>query len=419
MTINPNKSTTASRRLAAMIGVAALLGSTLAASPVGAADELLVTFSVVLKADSADDAIGAAEKEKAVYVGVVSAERTLYAVEKTFEVKEDDLIKTADDFVNKMNSNDLTDWAVLAADPVNGTRFYAWRFYAWTSGRASAGSSGFDLVDFLDVGPSHEIATGQGVTIAVLDTGFDTDHPLLIDRLLPGIDLAEGHSNVGDWMNRIDDDGDGQIDESHGHGTFVSGLIAQIAPDAKILPIRVLEADGIGEMYSVIDGIDEAVARGADVINISFGTSRDDKALKDAIERAQKAGVVIVASAGNNGSDAKQYPAAYKKVVAVAAYDPALDGVAPWGSYGDWIDVSAPGVSINSSVPGGQMGVWSGSSLSAPVVAGQVALLMELDREKTGKDAEKMIRDSARKSRGDHSAKEGLIDLLAALEAAQ
>ncbi len=382
----------------------------LSVQPAGAAVRIPVTLSVVAKADDRAALDQAAERQDAVVIRVLRADRDLYLVEKQTLIEFKNIDKDTSDLAERIGKSDGVAWAVESDGSVGGDRFYA-----WPSGRPSRGQGGVNLATFMDLAVSHELATGQGIRIAVLDTGFDEDHPLLEPVLGEGVDVVDGHPNVGDWLNNVDDDGDGLIDEAHGHGTYVAGVIAQIAPDATIIPIRVLEADGIGSLYSVIDGIDEAIARGADVINISFGTFTDSRALKDAVKRATDAGVVIVAAAGNDGSDVKQYPAAYGGVIAVSAYAPDDAGLAGFGNYGDWIDVSAPGVNIRSSRPGGGMGIWSGSSLAAPIVSGQVALLIELDPKKGRKDAEKLVRKSAVKTNGERRTKEGVIDLQSAL----
>ncbi len=407
------KSRTIGTAIACLVAVQAfLIGPVLLpAQPAGAADRISVTLSVVAKADDRAALERAAERNDAVVIGVLHADRDLYLVEKDVLIESKNIERDTSDLAEKIGKADGVAWAVESDGSVEGERFYA-----WPSGRPHQRGAALDLSTFMDLATSHELATGEGVRIAVLDTGFDEDHPLLEPVLDSGVDVVDGHSNVGDWRNRIDDDGDGLIDEAHGHGTYVAGVIAQIAPGATIIPIRVLEADGVGSLHSVIDGIDEAIARGADVINISFGTSTDSRALKDAVKRATDAGIVVVAAAGNNGSDDKQYPAAYSRVIAVSAYAPDDARLAGFGNYGDWIDVSAPGVNIRSSRPGGGMGIWSGSSLAAPIVSAQVALLIELDPDKGRKDAEKLVRKSAVKTNGERRTKEGVIDLQAALE---
>lgn len=398
--------------LCVVAAVLALVAFGLPTKPASAQDEEVTTaLAVAVKAASLDAALGASIELDAVLAGELPPARGIYLVEQERTVKVKDLHKKTQEFADKLAKEDDIAWAVPYVENVGGTRFYAWN----EEGRGRA-TGQVNLEESLDITAAHEVATGRGVTVALIDTGFDMDHPLLVDRLLPGVDVLDGHRRVSDWRNGIDEDGDGLIDESHGHGTFIAGVIAQVAPDAQILPIRAMEADGVADMHVVIDAIDEAVLRGADVINLSFGTDTDSTGLKDAIERARKAGVVVVAAAGNHGSEAKRFPAAYSGVIAVGAFDGAAGRIADWGAFGDWVDVSAPGSKIVSAKPGGGLATWSGSSVSAPIVAGQVALMLEVDAKKAAKDAEKIVRDSATKPEDKRRSKDGLIGLFASLD---
>ncbi len=398
--------------IALALAVLAVVAAGLAAAPVDAGNKMEFDIRYVVKAENEAAAVAASLKIDGSYVGAVQAAgRQLHLVEHTVLIEEKDLAREAASGADDLTKEDGIAWAVPESRSVDEDRFYAWRFYAWPQGRQGEMSGTTGVADLIAERTSFGSATGAGVRIAVLDTGFDLDHPLLIDRLVPGVDLVDDDGRPSDLKNGTDDDGDGIVDEAHGHGTFVSGMLAQLSPGAEILPIRVLEADGSGELYDIIDGIDFAVASGADIINVSFGTSEESKALEDAVKRAQKAGVIIVASAGNGGNQEKQYPAAYSHVIAVAAFDEASNGVPIWGTYGDWVDVSAPGVDIVSSRPGGTMASWSGSSMSAPIVSAQVALMLETDRDKVIKEAEKLVRKSASKSNGNHRSKEGVVEL--------
>ena len=124
---------------------------------------------------------------------------------------------------------------------------------------------------------------------------------------------------------------------------------------------------------------------GADVINMSFGTLDQSKVLKDAVEYANKNGVTMFGSAGNDNTDDRQYPAAYDKVVSVTATD-LWDFKAPFSNFGDSIDVSAPGVAIIAPYPGGYYAVVSGTSFAAPIAAGEAALLRSFLQKQNVKD---------------------------------
>ncbi|GAA1507632.1 S8 family serine peptidase [Kribbella lupini] len=213
-------------------------------------------------------------------------------------------------------------------------------------------------------------------TVAVLDTGIDAGHPDLVGRVLAG----RNEITPGAAPN-----------DDNGHGTMTSGIVgantnngvgvAGAAWSTKILPVKVLDWEGNGPDSAIIAGINWAAAQGARVINMSLGGDGDNPVLHDAISQAVAKGVVVVAAAGNTGIESPSYPAAYPEVLAVAATDnnAALTG---FSTRGDWVDLAAPGWNIASTGPRsltepGYDPYWigSGTSFSAPIVAGVAALL--------------------------------------------
>jgi subtilisin family serine protease len=257
------------------------------------------------------------------------------------------------------------------------------RFHYWPSGGPNciaADSSAFTaqpVATALDLTQVHRTARGTGQVIAVLDTGLATTHPALAGRLAPGgYDYVDDDALPDEVIGSADRDGDLLTNEGYGHGTFVAGLAALVAPDAKIMPMRVLDAEGRGNVFMVAEAVYDATTRGADVINMSFGTAErtNSRVLSDAVANAVKAGVVVVAAAGNDGSAVQHYPAAMKDVVSVAALATNGTGLAAFSSHGAWVDLAAPGEHVISSLPCGY-GTWSGTSMAAPFVAGAAALL--------------------------------------------
>ncbi|MET8508212.1 type VII secretion-associated serine protease mycosin [Streptomyces sp. NPDC004787] len=232
---------------------------------------------------------------------------------------------------------------------------------------------------------------GKGVRVAVIDTGVDDVNP----QLKPAVDAKAGKDYLKpDKQNPgagNDQRGktDGTVDEV-GHGTKVAGIIAArprkgtgfvgLAPEATIIPIRQNDEKNSGKSDTMALAIDHAVAKGAQVINISQDTTQPlspDSKLGQAVARAIAANVVIVASAGNDGMDGKlknTYPAAFPGVIAVASSDRNNER-APFSQSGTFVGVAAPGVDIVSTVPGGGQCVDNGTSFSAPYVAGVAALL--------------------------------------------
>lgn len=220
--------------------------------------------------------------------------------------------------------------------------------------------------------------TGESVVVAVLDTGVDTDHPALAPNLLPnGVNMIENTFDVRDLPNGIDDDNDGQVDEMVGHGTHVAGTVLQIAPEADILPVKVLDSDGVGDTFSVTAGIYYAVEQGADVINLSLGSTYDSIAIRTAAADASSQGVIVAAAAGNGDRSLPvEFPASADSVISVASTTAEADK-AGYSNFNAFVDISAPGDNVSSAYPGNRYTSASGTSMSTAIVAGGIALILE------------------------------------------
>jgi thermitase len=212
------------------------------------------------------------------------------------------------------------------------------------------------------------LETGRAaVTIAIVDTGVDLDHPDLVRKIVAGYDFI---------------DGDDQPDDVGGHGTHCAGIaaastnngegIAGICANCTIMPVRVLGPDG-GSASDVANGIVWAVDHGAKVISLSLGGLFESIAQNEAIDYAWSKGAVIVAAAGNYGVSDAHYPAFYPKCISVGATE-SDDRRADYSNYGDWVDVAAPGSFIMSTVPDGYE-MMSGTSMATPAVAGLAGLV--------------------------------------------
>ncbi|MGI5215902.1 type VII secretion-associated serine protease mycosin [Plantactinospora sp. CA-290183] len=227
-------------------------------------------------------------------------------------------------------------------------------------------------LDALKVVEAHRITRGAGVTVAVIDTGVRADHRDLTGNVLPGLDLTGAGT-------------DGRQD-THGHGTSMAGLIAGhghgpgnadgalgIAPQAKILPIRDARSE-IGSPDNVPDAIDQAVRRGAKVVSMSLSTGSFAR-LREAVQHALAADVVLVASVGNRpDAGFVGFPAAYPGVLAVGATgrDGQLDSVSVTGAA---TVLTAPGADITSTSRTGAYQVATGTSDATAIVAGAAALV--------------------------------------------
>lgn len=213
---------------------------------------------------------------------------------------------------------------------------------------------------------------GEGVKVAVLDTGIDSHHPDLEDNVR-GVYNAKSPGAPGK--------------DDNGHGTHVAGIIAAaknglgvvgVAPAAEIYGVKIFNRWGNGHLSDIIAGLNWAYENGIRVVNMSFGTSQPSRALEEAVDRCLGAGMVLVAAAGNQEKDnSVLYSARYPGVIAVSAID--REGkLASFSSRGPEVTLAAPGVDILSTIPGNRYGTKSGTSMACPHVTGIVALLLAL-----------------------------------------
>ncbi len=259
---------------------------------------------------------------------------------------------------------------------------------------------------------------GNGVTVAVLDTGVDARHPDLAGVVLSGRDFVAS--------------GNGQLD-AHGHGTHVAGAISSLAGNGigtaglgqgvRILPVRVLGADGAGTDADVANGVVWAVDRGARVINLSVGSPDYSAAEDAAIAYALQHDVVVVSAAGNMRAQGNPtiYPAAFPGVIGVGASDTS-DRPAAFSSTGAGVDLLAPGVDIVSTYPPNTYAYMDGTSMSAPLVTATAALVRAAAPRATPGDVAIILTRSARDvgaSGRDNSSGYGLVQPLAALDLAK
>jgi subtilisin family serine protease len=243
---------------------------------------------------------------------------------------------------------------------------------AFVDGFDSSGyvnQAAYTQVDFTPGQTGSGPGVGLGTIVAILDTGATFTHPALQGHYLPGLNLVRPNTPP-------DDINDGQQNLAVGHGTMVAGIIAMLDPSAQILPVRVLNGDGVGSIFNVVQGIYYAIGQGAQVINMSLGTSRNSCALQDAVLDAEDAGVILVASAGNDGANELHYPAAYPGVLAVAALE-ADNTLASFSNFGPTIAAAAPGDGIESTYYNGGYATWAGTSFSAPFLTGEASLFLE------------------------------------------
>jgi serine protease len=247
----------------------------------------------------------------------------------------------------------------------------------------------------LKVDEAWKRSTGAGITVAVIDSGVDAKHPDLAGNVLDGYDAITDRA--------------GPVPDANGHGTHVAGAIAAVtgngtgiagtAPDVKILPVRVLGSHGGGSMSDTAEGIVWATDHGAQVINLSLGSTTKVAAVTNAIAYARGKGVTVIAAAGRAGTSANpvSYPAADAGVIAVTATG-ADDRIAVYSPTGGFIDVAAPGDAILSTFPanrGSGYKYMSGTSTAAPHVAAAAALLKSANRALTPDQIETALEKTA------------------------
>lgn len=260
------------------------------------------------------------------------------------------------------------------------------------------------------------VSRGEGVTVAVVDSGVDMHHPDLAGKVLAGHDLVDGDSEP--------------LDE-HGHGTHVAGIVGAVqnngigvtgaAPAARILPIRVLDAANRGRANVVARGIDAAVAAGARVINLSLSPGPDapesilpDSALVQAMERAAAAGAVIVTAAGNFDLPFCSQPLVTRRILCIGAVNEQRQRARD-SNYGYRVDMVAPGARIVSTTLDGDYSSMSGTSQATPHVAAAAALLLAqgLDAQATMDRLVDTARDLGPPG-PDHAYGVGMLDMEAA-----
>ena len=250
---------------------------------------------------------------------------------------------------------------------------------------------------------------GQGVTVAVVDSGVDISHPQLSQQIAYNQgEMGLDSKGLNKSLNGVDDDGNGYVDDYAGydfiensgqmvdtvsHGTHVAGIIAAqhnldfvsnsqvqgLAPQAKILPVRFL-GNGGGTLEGALNSLDYARKRGVQIINASWGGSGCSQALQDKVREITSAGIIFVAAAGNSGASLDQFPefpAAFRFPLQITVGSSGTrDGMSSFSNYSRaLVDLFAPGFNIFSTLPQNRVGAQSGTSMAAPYVAAAAALL--------------------------------------------
>ena len=266
------------------------------------------------------------------------------------------------------------------------------------------------LFEFLELDEINLRSRGAGTVVAIVDTGIDRTHPALASHMW---------KNSREQVDGVDNDGNGLVDDIDGwnfadnnndtsekaddpqttvagHGTFIAGLVAMLAPECRLMPVRAFHADGVSDAFTVAAAVKYAADHGADVINLSLGSSEPAELLQSAIADARARGITLVAAVGNDGDESHpQFPSSLSEVMAVAAIDLSSQK-ASFSNYGGHVDVCAPGTRLVSTFPGqreGEYARWSGTSFAAPLAAAEAALVLAADPRQ--QDVKQVIEETA------------------------
>jgi subtilisin family serine protease len=230
-------------------------------------------------------------------------------------------------------------------------------------------------------------ASGSGVTIAILDTGIDSTHPDLAPNLVPGWNVYDNNADTTDI---------------HGHGTWVAGVAAMaanngkgsagVAWDARIMPVRIADPNAYAYWSTVAQGIYWAADHGAKVVNVSYNGVSGSSTVQSAAQYLRDRGGVVVVAAGN--SSGLESIAANDSLLTVAATDQ-NDVRASFSSYGDYVDLAAPGVSVYTTAVGGGYSKASGTSFASPIVAATAALMLSANSTLTPADVDHILKTTA------------------------
>ena len=274
------------------------------------------------------------------------------------------------------------------------TGYSAWStgYSAWSTGTTSAATtfsenlSSWNAIRLADA-QTLVPELGRGVKVAVIDTGIDLNHGAFSGHL-DTVNMKDFLLNTSSPQEVDSSAVAGTYSDGYGHGTATADLVLQIAPNATILPLRVLDGNGTGDVQTIANAISYAVTSGAKVINLSLGSSSDSSAINWAIASAVSKGVTVVVASGNTGDTNVLYPAynAYGQLTNVSSSQ--FNGSVSVGSvtsglikssfstYGPHLELTAPGESLKTAFPGNTTVLATGTSFAAPLVSGAVALAL-------------------------------------------
>lgn len=239
-------------------------------------------------------------------------------------------------------------------------------------GRSQLYAANTNLLTQINWSSALAEAPGRDVRIAILDTGLTRARSYLWSNVVGLANFVEKGSLPYDMPRNCDSNGNGELDEAVGHGTMIAGIVDQVAPKAKMLIARVADSDGNATAWTIVQGLAFAATHGAEVANISLGSTQAIPALSDVADWCEENDLLVVSGIGNDNTGRALYPARITKVVCVSGLLPD-NRKADFSNWDGHCDSAAPATGIVSQWWNGQMGTWSGTSFASPMVAAAVA----------------------------------------------
>ncbi len=313
-----------------------------------------------------------------------------FAIVSTNQVAQGYAVRSVSDNIDALANPEESAEALGLSSWASGAGTWASGAGTWASGWTVLGSGttipnvpsqNTDMFKRIGLPQANTIAKnfGSGIKVAVIDTGVDLGHPALVNNLAPS----------SEWRDYVDNDTSPNDEpginltpgKAYGHGTAVSGIILQIAPKVSILPLRVLDSKGKGNLDNVVKAIDYAILNNVQIINLSLGSFRSNFSLNQQIAYAKTKGVYIIAAAGNNGKDA-DYPAKNSSQDQMSGFLFGIgsiddnEAISGFSARGEGVYAFAPGEKIFTLYPNNRVTYATGTSFATPLVSGAFALAM-------------------------------------------
>jgi Subtilase family len=313
-----------------------------------------------------------------------------FAIVSTNQAAQGYAVRSVSDNIDALANPEESAEALGISTWASGAGTWASGAGTWASGWTVLGSGttipnvpsqNTDMFKRIGLPQANTIAKnfGGGIKVAVIDTGVDLSHPALVNNLAPS----------SEWRDYVDNDTSPNDEpginstpgKAYGHGTAVSGIILQIAPKVSILPLRVLDSKGKGNLDNVVKAIDYAILNGVQIINLSLGSLKSNLSLTQEIAYAKTKGVYVIAAAGNNGGSA-DYPAKDSSqdqmsgfLFGIGSIDD-KEAISSFSARGEGVYAFAPGEKIYTLYPGNRVTYATGTSFATPLVSGAFALAM-------------------------------------------